>query len=285
MDKIIDFRVRPPYKSFKSDWFFGGEVLEGFKKQSGRPVGESAKQMSMELFLEELDKCNIAHAVITGRPGYGSANPDIEGVRNQDVAELVEQYPDRFTGVISVDTTDCEAALAEIDKYVVNGSCKGVAIEPAFAKGPARWDDKSLYPIYKKCEQVNAFVILTTGVMYDKLSEADPVAFDNVAVDFPNLRIVISHGGWPYVIQTIWVALKRNNVWLLPDFYMYESPGRTDFVYAINTMLREKMMYASAYPLVSLETAVECNMNCGIKEEVLPDFMYNNAAKFLGLNK
>lgn len=284
MDKIIDFRVRPPYKSFKSEWFFGGDVLKSFQHQSGRPVGKSAEEMSMDLFMHELDACKIAHAVITGRAGYGNDHPELAGVSNEDVVELVERNPKRFTGVISVDTSDCEKALAQIDQFVVDGPCKGVAIEPAFSKAPCRWDDKSLYPIYNKCEKIGAFVILTAGVQYDRLDEADPLAFDHVAVDFPNLRMVLSHAGWPYVIQTIWVALKRNNVWLLPDFYMYESPGRNDYVYAINTMLRDKMMYASAYPLVSLETAIDCNMNCGIKEDVLPDFMYNNAAKFLGLD-
>lgn len=283
MDKIIDFRVRPPYHTFKSEWFFGGDVLKSFMHQSGRPVGESAKAMSMELFMQELDACHISHAVITGRDGYGLAHAELSGVKNQDVVDLVTAHPERFTGVIAAHCADVSATKEDIERFVVEGPCKGVAIEPAFSKMPTRWDDERLYPIYEKCQEVGAFVIMTAGVQYDRLHEADPVGFDNVALDFPDLRIVISHGGWPYVVETIWVALRRNNVWLLPDFYMYESPGRNDFVYAINTMLRDKMMYASAYPLVSLETAVDCNTHCGIKEEVLPDFMYNNAAKFLGL--
>lgn len=283
MEKIIDFRVRPPYKSFNSEWFFGDEVLNKYQHQSGQPVGESAKQRSMDLFLKEMDDNNIIHAVVTSRVSYGLDYADMSGVDNRDVADLVSAYPNRFTGVIAVNTLECESALREIDRYIVNGPCKGVTIEPAFSKGATRWDDKSLYPIYKKCEESNAFVILTAGVQYDQLYEADPVAFDNVAVAFPNLRIVICHGGWPYITQTVWVALKRKNVWLIPAFYMYDSPGKTDFVYAINNMLSDKMMFSSAYPLAAMDAAIQCNMDSGIKESVAEDFFYNNAAKFLGI--
>lgn len=283
MDKIIDFRVRPPYKSFDSEWFFGEEVLGKYQHQSGQPVAESAKKRSMELFLKEMDDNNIVHAVVTSRVSYGLQFDNMAGVNNQDVADLVMEYPDRFTGVIAIDTIDCEGALKEIDKYIVNGPCKGVTIEPAFAKGATRWDDKSLYPIYKKCEDAGAFVILTAGIQYDHLWEADPVAFDNVASAFPKLRIVICHGGWPYVTQTIWVALSRDNVWLIPAFYMYDAPGVNDFVYAINNMLSDRMMFSSAYPLAAMDASIACNKAAGIKDSVASDFFYHNAAKFLGL--
>ena len=79
------------------------------------------------------------------------------------------------------------------------------------------------------------------------------------------------------------MAVNRGNLYLAPDFYMIESPGQMDYVIAANCLLQDRLMFASAYPLMPLKESSEYYRNSGIKEEVLPKVMYQNAAAFLGL--
>jgi len=281
--KVIDFRVRPPYRSFNNDWFFGEQILNSYQKQSGRSIGESAKYRSMELFLQEMKESEIAHAVITGRSNFGKAYQDVGRVSNDDIVALIEQYPGTFSGVIGIDATNPSKAIEEIEQYVVKGVCSGITIETGFSGHPIRNDDESLYPIYQICEKNNIFIIFTAGNAYNRLWESDPVAMDNIAVEFPNLRMVLSHVGWPKIKQTIWIALKRENVWVLPDFYMFDSPGKDDFLYGLKNMVRDRMMFGSCYPLISFENALDKDLYCGIPDAVLQDYFYNNAAQFLGI--
>ena len=80
----------------------------------------------------------------------------------------------------------------------------------------------------------------------------------------------------------IWIALMRKNVYLMPDLYMYNTPGMADYAAAANTVIKDKIIYGSAYPIVSQKESVEKVMNSGIKAEYLPNVFYHNALKFLG---
>ena len=80
------------------------------------------------------------------------------------------------------------------------------------------------------------------------------------------------------------LAVNHNNLYLAPDFYLIESPGAADYITAANYLLQERLMFASAYPLMPLKEASAYYMNCGISEEALPKIMYENAVEFLGLS-
>ena len=57
------------------------------------------------------------------------------------------------------------------------------------------------------------------------------------------------------------MAINRNNLYLAPDFYMIESPGQTDYVMAANCLLQNRLMFASAYPLMPLKESAQ-NKEC-----------------------
>lgn len=59
--------------------------------------------------------------------------------------------------------------------------------------------------------------------------------------------------------------------------YMVNAPGQRDYVDAANYFLSEKLMFGSAYPILSIADAVQHYLHCGVREDVLPNIMYNNA--------
>lgn len=276
--KVIDFRLRPPYGDFKTSYFFDPKEMAKYQRQQRMEQSASAFELSMEKCLQEMDETGTVL-------GVAQANIDLH-VSNETIAEIVEKYPKRFVGCIDLDFYDIKKSLYDIDKFIVNGPCSGITCEPAwlFNGIPMPFDDARIYPVFEKCQEEGIFVIYPTGMGYDKLENGAPERLDKVAREFPELTIIVSHAGWPWVNETCWIANKRPNVYLSPDQYIFNTPGMNDYVIATNNMLQDKMIYGSCYPFVSLKAGIDYTLGLGIKEEALQKYMFNNALKVLKLD-
>ena len=275
--KIIDFRVRPPLRGFLGMVMYtNGERRNRFTRQLGLEPAPSAVQRSMPLLLEEMKAADVVHGVITARTSdfFGS-------VSNEDVAAIVKDYPGRFSAIAAIDPTNRKAAIAQIDAALAAGFV-GVTIEPGAYPVPIYADDRKLYPIYAHLEDRDIpVVVMTGGNAGPDLSYSNPVQLDRVAGDFPNLRIAVSHGNWPWVSEIIHVAFRRSNVYVSPDMYLYNMPGMDDYLKAANGFLADRFIFATAYPLVPLKEYAEWFAKLPLKPENMEKCVYRNAANFL----
>ena len=128
-------------------------------------------------------------------------------------------------------------------------------------------------------------LISAGGTIGPDYSYTDPVHVHRVAKDFPKLKIVLAHAGWPYVMQAIAVAYDCENVCLSPDMYLNipDMPGVHEYVRAANVFMPDRLIFGTAYPAAPFEESVECfnrlPFEDGIKEKVL----YHNAARVFGI--
>ena len=276
--KIIDFRVRVPYGSFLKAGFYS-DIPKREKVADGKynmTLPQSVYQGSMELLLKEMDELHIVKAIVPARKAFH--------VDNAELVSLLQEYPERFIAFAAVDPLDGDFALDEIKQYVVNGPCTGVVMEPGYSYDRERIaiDDERVMPIYELCEKENIPMMLGFGgMLHPSLEKMRPVSVDNIALQFPNLRMVLAHGGWPFVQEMTWIALMRKNVYLMPDLYMYKTPFTQDYVAGANTVIKEKIIFGSAYPIVSQKESVHNYLNIGIQSEFLENVMYRNALRFL----
>ena len=283
---VIDFRVRPPYGHFTQEWFFGKATLERFSKQTNMSTPESAQKVAMELFIKEMDEAGVERGVVWPRTSFGifgSKNGNTDA--NEDMVALLNQYPDRFSAAAAIDVFDAGHTEDIINKYVLEGPCCAIIMEPGMA-AEWRFDDRRLYPIYEKCERTGIPVFHTTGMSWTRLSDSVPFAVDNVAADFPNLKIVISHAVWPWITQAIWTILTKKNVYLLPDMYMFNHPGWQEYAVAItNPLMNENMLYGSAYPFSGLKDSIDYSIkNYNFQDEKTKEnYFYLNAKKILNI--
>lgn len=276
--KIIDMRVRAPFEPFYN-FFYTEEGLKGSAAESMRRLGvsnpESAKQFSMELLLKEAEEANIEKIVVPIRRKAG---------KNDELIKLIRKYPGKIEGLAGISTEDIEAGIEEIRKTVVEGPCRGITMEPSLDQNPWYVNSERVFPIYEYCEQNNVPIFMTFGgIMNASLRHYNPETLDDVAAMFPKLKIGLAHGGWPYVTQVCQIALYRRNVYIAPDFYMIETPGMNDYITAANTLLSDRIIFGSAYPIMPMKEASEYYIHSGIKESVLPKVMYENAKEFLGI--
>jgi uncharacterized protein len=281
---VIDFRVRPPFKSFARLTIFGSRL-----EVANRPanwvgaMAESVKQRSMPLFIRELEEADVSHAVVWGRVvADRKASTTLD-----DVAEVVGEYPDLLSGFGGIGIPDKEtagSAVHQVEDALVKFKFKGITVEPGFAmtetKGPA---DPNLYPVYERCQELGGILALTISIRAGTdMRFSNPVLVDRVAADFPRLKIVIGHSCWPWVAQAVGLAYRRSNVYLLPDFYALGCSGYQQWVEAANTLLPKQIIFGSAYPLAAVGPMVDGYRKLGFKDEVLERVMSRNAAELLG---
>lgn len=236
----------------------------------------------MEASLAEMDRAGIGMAVLAGR----KVLPHIGVVDNQDIVDLIHAYPGRFTGMAGVDPSDGPEAMEELERYVVGEGLRGTVMEPGLTKTPMFVEDERIFPLYERCQALGVPVMLMVGsncgpdIEYSKPEHAE-----RVAKAFPKLNIILSHGGWPWVTEAIHVAYRYKNVYLLPDLYQFNGPGSGEYLAAANYILRDQMLFGSAYPYVSLREAVDYFLEGRLRPEAQPAFLAGNARRILELER
>jgi predicted TIM-barrel fold metal-dependent hydrolase len=233
----------------------------------------------MPLLLKEMDEAGVTTGVIIGRNSgrYGSLS-------NDDVAKMVADYPGRFVGTASIDPSNRKIASEQINQ-AINAGFRAINIEPGSYPLPLMVDDRRLYPIYAQCEDADIpVIIMAGGSAGPDLSYTEPAHLDRVAADFPSLKIVVSHGGWPWVHQVLHIAFRRPNIYLSPDQYLANLPGSDDYIRAADGFLADRFLYASSYPFTPVTGYAAWFKKLPIRPESMEKILYKNAAKLLRLD-
>jgi hypothetical protein len=276
---IIDFRIRPPFKDFLGTAMYSGaERRDRMTRSIGFEPSPAAQQQSVDLMIEEMNAAGITLGVVVGRNSGALGSVD-----NATVKEFCDGYPGRFVPVASIDPTDRKKAAVAIDAAVSSGF-KAFNIEPGGAVPPLHTDDRRIYPIYAQLEDLGLpVIIMTGGNAGPDLSYTAPERIDRVLADFPTLRVVSSHGNWPWVHQILHVAFRRPNLYLSPDYLMVNMPGMQDYIAAADSWLADRFLYASAFPFAPIASYAEWFRRLPIKPENLDRIMSKNAIALLGL--
>lgn len=278
--RFFDFRVRPPYKGFLSMVMYAQpDRRNRFTRNLRFEPSPAAEKQSVEMMIGEMKQGGVEKALIVGR------NSGMLGsVDNAEVAEFVKTDPNRFYAAASIDVSDRKRAVQQIDEAIAKGF-RVINIEPG-AYVPAMFtDDRRLYPIYAHCEDRNVPVIMMTGGNAGPdLNYTHPALLDRVLADFPNLKVVSSHGNWPWVTEILHVAFRRSNLYLSPDMYLPNMPGMDDYVKAADGFLADRFLYASSFPFCPIKDYAGWFSKLPIRPESMEKVAYRNAMNLLGLS-
>jgi len=277
--KIVDMRSRP---SFLHD-FYGAtpgtceyEVAKWLNRRVGSKDDEHFKRsQTVDAFVEEVREVGITAAVVVGRD-----TPALT-ISNDQILEITAPHKE-LIGIGSVDPQK-QNAVAEIERAVKQLGLAGINIEPGFGNPALKVDDPLIYPIYDACDQLGIPVFLMSGPTTPSLEYANPAAVGRVARAFPNLAIVCYHGFYPYVSEMIGVAFRYENVYVVPDMYIF-LPGGSLYVEAANGFMRDQLMFGTSYPFRAMGQTVEDFMGLGLNEQALDSVLFQNAKRLLQLD-
>jgi predicted TIM-barrel fold metal-dependent hydrolase len=105
---------------------------------------------------------------------------------------------------------------------------------------------------------------------------------DDVAIDFPDMQIVIAHPSWPWQDEALSVAMHKPNVWLdLSGWSPRYFPQQ--LVQYANTLLRDRVLFGSDFPLITPERWMKDFEQAGFRPEVREPILKTNAMRLLGL--
>lgn len=198
---------------------------------------------------------------------------------NESVARAAAKHPGRIFGEYHADPTDIMAAVRGLEHYVKEHGFKALRIEPFLWRKPPT--DRVYYPLYAKCVELDvAFQTQVghTGPLFPS-DTGRPLYIDEVALDFPDLRIVCGHIGWPWTEEMIAVAWKHRNVFIDTSAHLPKHfPER--FVYWMQRNLQDKVLYASDYPLVPFGRILgQVDEHLGLSLEIKRKYLRENAKR------
>lgn len=276
---IIDTKCRPPFEDLTNSYVFDISTRQRCAYRFNMELPLSLLENSMELFIEEMDRNHVSQALVPIRRFSGTCGDTTHALENDTLFNLIAAYPERFLGIPDIDPIGGQDALSEIQQFVDNPNICGISLEPGYQF--INVDDARTYPIYNLCQKHHLPIFLSFGGRCQrKLDNLQPTALDRILSDFPDLTIIVAHGGWPYVQEMMWNGLLHKNLYLMPDIYMINIPGSTDFIDAANTLLQDQIVFGSAYPCVSYDYVIPY-LKSKLSENVIDKILFKNAKKAL----
>jgi predicted TIM-barrel fold metal-dependent hydrolase len=211
---------------------------------------------------------------------YRSHHQLIMDMPEEVVAEAVAQEPSRFIGAAGYNPWRIDESLRRIENFVREHGFKYVYFHPiTFGMAP---NDRRCYPLYAKCVELGIPVGMQVGHSAEPLPSdvGRPMLVDDVAIDFPDLKINLSHTGWPWTGEFISMLWRHPNVYGDISAYFPKTLD-PELVRAMDRQLRHKIMLGTnGFPLERCLAELD---ELPLREETKARVRGENAAEFLGL--
>jgi hypothetical protein len=197
------------------------------------------------------------------------------------LGEAVAESKGRLIGAASYNPWRIEDSLREVERGVREYGFRYVWFHPlSFGMAP---NDRRFYPLYAKCAELDIAVGFQVGHSAEVLPSdvGRPMLADDVAIDFPDLRINLSHTGWPWVDE--WCSM----LWRHPNVYGDISsyfPQRLDerlVRFMDSGRGRDKVLFGTNG--LGLERCVTEFRDLDVKDETKRMVLRDNAVRFLKL--
>jgi len=264
---IIDAWANPPFKQMSQHL----PEIERLFQQSGASHTLTAGLTAAEV-VAMMDAAGIERVLLSSwtRPG-------VTIVSNDDIRQFIAEYPARFVGVAGVNLADPLAATRELDRAVRQLGFKALRVIPWLWKLPP--NDKLYYPLYVKCIELDIPFCTQVGhtgpLMPSETGRPIPY-LDEVALTFPELKIVGGHIGYPWTDEMISLAWKHANVYIDTSAYLprYYPP---QLVHFMNTNGQDKVLFGTNFSMLPFEKCAEQARALDLKPAAMSKFLHENA--------
>jgi uncharacterized protein len=231
----------------------------------------------------------IAAVVFTVDAEAATGHPPIP---NEEVAASCAEHADILIPFASVDPWRGRAAARAARRLVEEHGVRGFKFHPSL-QGFAP-NDRMAYPIYEVVEQLGVPALFHTGQTGIgagarggggiRLKYSNPMWLDDVAVDFPDLPIILAHPSFPWQDEALAVATHKPNVYIdLSGWSPKYFPPQ--LVRYANTLLKNKVLFGSDFPVITPDRWLADFAKLDIKPEVRPLILKENAARLLKLGE
>lgn len=249
IDAVCNLRTPEIIANRKEQWILYSEKL-----------GKPEPALTVEQLIQKMDAAGIEKSFLIA-PKYGSHLYGFtDSLPYEEVAKVVSQYPNRFAGLAGIDPYEGMEGVRALEYAVKELGCIGAHLYPHWMQ--LEPDHRKYYPFYTKCVELDIPIQMQVGHCLIYLanrppfrSVGRPILLDTIACDFPELKLVGIHTGWPWVEEMISVAWKHPNVYIGSDAYGPRH-WKPEFVQFINTWGKDKVIFGTDYPVIDMERAM-----------------------------
>ncbi len=281
-DVIVDMHVHPVFQEIPTtpeitQW------IQNLELTSRNYFRRNQKILSMTDFQKEMVQAGIDKVILLIP---GSKNIPARPM-NEQVSMLLQMFPDTFIGFAGFDPNRGEEAVADIEHAVKDLGYKGLKTVSSLLE--LNINDKTFYPCYAKAQELGVPILVHTGasslVMGCRVKYVQPLMVDDVAFDFPDLKIICAHMGGNHYMDVHNMMVRHSNVyadlsfWPLNPLYKDLIPWRL-----LEETVADKLLLGSDYPCGQTpKEAAEAVRNLPISDDFKHKILGDNAARLLGL--
>ncbi|MFX0079647.1 MAG: amidohydrolase family protein [Candidatus Hermodarchaeota archaeon] len=279
--KVVDFHL---HVGKREHW---NPAIHALFKQLNPGLYEIQDEiMTPENIVGMLDGSGVDWAVV-----LAELSPEVTGiVTNEFVAEFCENHLDRLIPFCSVDPTEDQNPVKTLKHAIENLGMRGLKLYPTYQHfypnayaTSQKWE--KLRKLYETAETLSIPVMFHTGTSIfpnARLKYGNPMFLDDVATDFPEMPVIIVHGGrGPWFDMAFYVTRLHSNTYLeisgLPPKNLLQYFPQLE-------VIAEKVLFGSDWPgVLSIAENIEAIRNLDMSERAKVQILGENAIKLLKL--
>jgi len=212
-------------------------------------------------------------------------------IPNEEVADAAARNSDMMIAFASIDPHKGRMGAREARRLIAENGVKGFKFHPTI-QGFHPYD-RMAWPLYEVIAQHRLPAIFHSGHSGIgsgmraggglRLENSNPMHLDDVAIDFPDMQIVVAHPSWPWQDEALSLCLHKPNVWIDLSGWSpkYFPPQLIQYA---NTLLKDRILFGSDFPLIAPDRWLKDFKEAGFKPEVHPLILKQNAIRLLRLN-
>jgi hypothetical protein len=258
-------------------------------EQMAKYMGHQLRPISYDEMADQSRARNMMAVIMNSTDTTTSGNVPVP---NDHIAAAVRKHPDVFMGFGAIDPHMGKLAQDEVRRCAEELGLHGIG-ELHAARQHFFPNDTRFYPIWEEAAKQNLPVLFHTGMlaagagtpggMGYKMKYNRPIPnLDDVAADFPNLKIIAAHPSWPWPEESLAICRHKTNYYIDLSGWApkYWPPSLVQYA---GSILQDRVLFGSDWPAITPERWIKEFEELPIKPEVRQKIMLDNAKKLFGI--
>ena len=259
---------------------------EEFKKQVRMPE-KMRSGVTIPDYIKKMDQAGIERSLLIAVRAGDIRVPESFEVPYESVHKVCSEYPDRFSGLAGIDPFRGMQGLRDLENAVNEMGFVGAHLYPHWCELPP--NHRKYYPYYAKCSELGIPIMMQVGhnLVYSRKrrlpSVGKPIYLDQVAIDFPELKLIGVHIGIPWTEEMISMCWKHENVYTAGDAYAPKYWPES-YVHYANSYGQKKVLFGTDWPVIDPVRAVEEFNQLNFRESASQRILRENALEVFNLS-
>jgi hypothetical protein len=270
---ILDFHAHPV--------FAGMPFHPGIHHLSQAYYSRKALEWTLSEYVNEMDHVGIDKVILLTACWKGQPARQ----RNEATAELLSRYPERLIGFASFDPNTGGGAVDEVE-YAIKGLAFA-GVKTIAQNIDLFYNDPLYYPVYEKVQELGVPILFHTGPSFleTRTKFGDPTVLDDVALDFPDMKIILAHMAMQGYMEAHSLLVRHRNVYADLSFWPLHPSYRQLIPWSLlEETVPEKVLMGSDFPVGTTPSeTVEAVKSLPVSEKFKEQILGENAVRLLGL--